>query len=151
MAVQPASKYHHFVPRLLLAGFTDDGTRTGTLHVHDRMRGTWRESNVGRAGGQNRLNDPEIEAALGLTTEGQAATTIRDLTARPRAPSKHDVGVLAALFAIQQVRVPEHQGAIRQLESKLRMFAQQLREHHWGKEEADRRAHELAPMSKKEE
>jgi len=145
------SKYHHFVPRLLLAGFTHDGTRHGTLHVHDRVRGRWRESSIDRAGGQNRLNDPEIEAALGLSLEGHAATAIRELVTSPHAPTDHDVGVLAAIFAIQQVRVPEHRDAVRQLESRVRAFAQQLREQHWGKEEADRRAHELEPMSKKEE
>jgi hypothetical protein len=73
------------------------------------------------------------------------------LVASPHVPNAHDVAVLAALFALQQVHVPEHQGAIRQLESKLRAFAQQLREHHWGKEETDRRALELEPVSKKEE
>ncbi len=33
-------RQHHYVPGLLLAGFTEDGTRSGSLHVVDSVRRT---------------------------------------------------------------------------------------------------------------
>jgi hypothetical protein len=68
------SKYHHFVPRFLLAGFTDDGTRDGWLQVYDRERGKWWPSKIERAGGEKFLNDQDVEAALGHSIEGPGAT-----------------------------------------------------------------------------
>ena len=101
MANPSIPKYHHYVPRLLLAGFTDTGTREGTLHVFDRARGTWRESNIDRAGGENYLNDVDVEKALGIELEGPAATTIRTILANPGALTDEAVGTLAVLFAVQ--------------------------------------------------
>ncbi len=124
------SKYHHFVPRFLLAGFTDSETREGMLQVYDRERGRGWSSKV----------------------EGAGAGVVRELTSKPHAPTAEEVAVLSQVFAIQQVRIPEHRNAMRAMQEKLLSMDSDILSVHV-KDEADRarRLQKFQPLSKEEE
>jgi hypothetical protein len=122
------------------------------LQVYDRERGTWWSSRVEGAGGENFLNAQEVEALLGRGIEGAGATVVRDLASSPHAPTGNEVAVLAQVFAIQQVRIPEHQKLMRAVQEKVLAVARDiLKAHVRDEDERSRRLQKFQPMSKDEE
>jgi hypothetical protein len=110
---------HHYVPQTLLAGFTEDGTKTGRLHVLDPVRlrtypstpegiGTERDYNLLEVEGEDPLL---IESGLfAKEIEAPAAgafTTIR----AGGIPSKEERDRILAFVAMQDLRGPSRREA----------------------------------------
>jgi len=112
-------RQHHYVPQVLLAGFTLDGTRTGRLHVVDLVRGSTYASTPEGTGAERDYNTIEVEGIdpflietelLAKQIEGPASNAF----ARIRGgglPNEDERDRLLAFIAMQALRTPNRRDA----------------------------------------
>jgi hypothetical protein len=110
---------HHYVPQVLLAGFTRDGTRSGALHIVDLLRHSTYASTPEGTAKERDYNlievkgvDPwlvETELMAGQI-EGPAAPALERIR-RGRIPSDAERERLLALIAMQALRTPNRRDA----------------------------------------
>ncbi len=111
---QRLPRRHHFVPRFLLANFTETGDEDGFLHVHDLERAQHRRQRPKEVAHERDFYRVEIdgkdpvgfEKAMGLL-EDRAAPIIRTMLESWRLPRGSDLGVLIEFAAYLAVRVPK--------------------------------------------
>jgi hypothetical protein len=105
---------HHFVPRFLLANFTETGDAEGFLHIHDLERGQHRVQRPKEVAHERDFYRVEIvgkdpagfEKAMGLL-EDRAAPIIRSMQETWQLPNGADLVVLIEFAAYLAVRVPK--------------------------------------------
>ena len=113
------ARKHHFVPQGYLAGFTDDGTRTGVLTVFDRVSQSVfaaRPRNVAAKRDFNRvelagLPPDAVERALG-DLEGKAIAAIRRLRERGGHLTAEQLSDIVNLMTLLVVRNPQGRRAM---------------------------------------
>lgn len=104
---------HHFVPQCWLAGFTDNGTKTGSLWVTDLHNKKQWPSSPRKSGFRNnfyRIEDPApdpviFEKQFGLI-ESETAPLLKTLYEKPRLPAPEELATLEVFIAFQYIRVP---------------------------------------------
>ena len=105
-------RHHHYVAAFHLAGFTDDGTKTGRLYVIDReLSREWLSSPVGTAK-KREYNAVEampdqnvVERAFGQI-EGEAASIFREMLRTRKIPDRPALDSLINYVALAAARVP---------------------------------------------
>lgn len=103
-------RQHHILPAFYLAGFTDTGTKDGTLHVYDHLRGRYYDTTpekVARERDFYRIYKPGVdnnvlEERL-ATLEGKIAPVLRRVKETDTA-SPEELGTLLSLAAMIHVR-----------------------------------------------
>ena len=104
-------RQHHILPAFYLAGFTDTGTKDGTLHVFDyarKRRYASRPDKVARERDFYRIYKPgldgyAVEKDLLATLEGELAPVLRRVSETEKA-GPADLGGLLSLAAMVYVR-----------------------------------------------
>jgi len=105
---------HHYVPKVLLRGFTASGTNEGQLHIVDLLRRTTYASTPEGAAKETDYNLVESEGVdpfaiehdlLANTVEGPAASGL-DLLRRGELPADDDRERLLSFIAMQALRAP---------------------------------------------
>jgi hypothetical protein len=105
---------HHYVPKVLLRGFTASGTSEGQLHIVDLLRRTTYASTPEGAAKETDYNLVESEGVdpfaiehdlLANTVEGPAASGL-DLLRRGELPGDDDRERLLSFIAMQALRAP---------------------------------------------
>ena len=107
------ARNHHFISQGYLAGFTEEGTRDGRLHVSDLVSHSvfqTKPRNVGAERDFNRIDvdgqDPDaLERALG-EFEGKAISIIRGIQTTGALPNDEDFNYVLNLMALFIVRNP---------------------------------------------
>jgi hypothetical protein len=121
-------KQHHYVPQLLLAGFTISGTKTGRQHVVDLKRRKAYKSTPEGTGSEHNYNLIEIQGVdpfliesdlFGNEIEGPAGPALEELRAAS-IPASDAQARLLAFVAIQAIRSPGHRESLDDFETQLR-------------------------------
>jgi hypothetical protein len=109
----PIARAHHFVPQCWLAGFTDQGDKTGKLWVTDLRRGKQWPSNPVNTGHQRdfyRVSDPQIEPLYFEKAfseiESSIAPILKILDQERREPGVEELNSLLSFAAVMFARVP---------------------------------------------
>ncbi len=105
-------RHHHYVSAFHLAGFTDDGTKTGRLYVIDReLSREWASSPVGTAKKRDynaveaRPDQNVVERAF-AKIEGQAAGVFQEIVRTRKIPDRPALDCLINYVALAATRVP---------------------------------------------
>ena len=116
----------HFVPQCWLAGFTENGQKTGRLWVTDLKRGKQWQSNPRNAGHRRdfyRISHPQLDPVAFekafATIEGVAAPILKSLYKEPRTPVADELEGLLIFVAFQYVRVPAFRPVVLKLADSL--------------------------------
>jgi len=113
-------KKHHYIPQVLLAGFTDDGTSAGTLFIADLVRlktyastpeGTGAETNYNLLEGDG-LDPFGIESDLLAThIEGPVGSVFQKLRSGTALTTDEEKMALLNFMAMQAIRSPNRRDA----------------------------------------
>ena len=105
-------RHHHYVATFHLAGFTDDGTKTGTLYVIDRQLSKEWSSSPKQAAKERDYNAVEarpdqnaVERAF-CQIESNAASVIHEITRTRKMPDGVALDSLINYVALAAARVP---------------------------------------------
>jgi hypothetical protein len=118
------------VSQFLLAGFTEDGSRDGTLFVSDLQTKRWWRAKPADAANQRDLYELDVEGIDGLdrmaaekglaVTEGRTASILTTLINDPSAMlSQGDLEQLLYFVALQVGRVPSEQPRVEDAYQRL--------------------------------
>src|ERR1051325_1893596 len=104
---------HHYVPQCWLAGFTDNGEKTGTLWVTDLERKKQWQTTPPNAGHERdfyRVSevglDPVLFEKQFSKIESDIAPLLKELYTKPRWPTPEELAELEVFIALQYIRVP---------------------------------------------
>lgn len=112
-------RQHHYVPQVLLAGFTNDGTKTGKLHLADLVRGTTYPNTPEGTGKEKDYNLLEVEGVdpfaiesglLANEIEGPVAPAFEKVRGGGF-PTEDEQVRLLAFMAMQELRGPNRREA----------------------------------------
>lgn len=142
-------RQHHYVPQVLLAGFTANGTKTGRLHILDLVRRKTYPSTPQETAKEKDYNMIEVEGVdplaienglLATEIEGPAGPALQKVR-RGGVPNDDDRVRLLSLMAMQDLRGPSRReafddfmtgamrGMVAALTSSEEIFEAQKREH----------------------
>lgn len=125
---------HHYVPKLLLRGFTTSGANDGALHVIDLLRRTTYTSTpdgTGKETDYNLVDAPDVDPfvverdILANTVEGPAATGIEAMR-RGEVPDEKDRQAVLNFVAMQALRAPSRRVAFDAFSTQLARIATTL-------------------------
>jgi hypothetical protein len=117
---------HHYVPQCWLAGFTEDGEKTGLLWVTDLERKKQWQTTPANAGHQRdfyRLDEPAVDPVIFekhfSTLEGEVAPLLKYLYLNPRWPTPEELAILEVFIAFQYIRVPAFRPTILDMSKRI--------------------------------
>lgn len=131
MADTKPPRKHHYVSRFLLSGFTNDGTKDGTLYVSDlKEKKCWAASGTANAAHKRDLYELDIDGIVGLdpmaaekglsVIEGRTAAILKSMRTQPSAMlSQEDLRQLLYFVALQVGRVPSERPRVEEAYGRL--------------------------------
>lgn len=135
-------RQHHILPEFYLAGFSDDGSRQGMVHVYDYVRGRLyrgKPAGVARQRDFYRIHEPgedpnSVEKEF-AELEGDYARALERVTATRRVNSPSELGVILSFAALLHAR--GRRARWRLSEALTESMARKLREGEVTKEQYD--------------
>jgi hypothetical protein len=117
---------HHFAPQCWLAGFTDNGTKSGRLRVTDlELKKQWPTTppNAGHQRDFYRISQPGQDPGLFEKQfgkiESEIAPLLSSLYAKPRCLTPDEIASLQIFMALQYVRVPAFRPTILKMAERI--------------------------------
>ena len=99
----PSGPRMHFVPRLLLRRFTNDGV---LLSFYDKKDRCWRRAGVGDVGIEKNIYNSDVDRWLRDTQESPVGRILQNMLDDSSSISTEDLSIVAAFIVVQKCRVP---------------------------------------------